>query len=282
MSYRTALIDGSGFAKAAYVPEKRALCHRFIQRIFSLMITNPGIKIYVAWDPFDNVSKRVERFPDYKKSRRIKVIDKNYLYELRNLFELLSFLGVDQGWSIGWEADDILGTLARIVPDPIIVLTRDRDMMQLVTDKCYVLIKIKSKEIVYTPSLILKQRGIPVNLITDWKALAGDSGDDVPGIKGIGEKTATEILIAYPNTVKYILENSYCPEFHDKKLTKRTWNLLYNASREAEKLRLMKWLVELHDVPITFLKGKKDLKRAKIELRNSGLVILSSRVRELL
>jgi 5'-3' exonuclease len=280
VSYRTALIDGSGFAKAAYVPGERSLCHRFLLRVYKLLTEEAGVEVVVCWDPADNVSERIARFADYKKNRRREPgdVDVDYLRELRDLYGILPLLGVSQAWAHGWEADDVLGTLARTSPEPVLVLTRDRDLLQLVSERVHVLMKRGGRETVYTPRKVLEEWGIPAALITDWKALAGDGGDGVPGMEGIGEKTATEILAAYPSFVSDVLSGG---EIRAPDLPKRVLNLLLKAANDPDRLRTMRWLVELHDVAPTFLRGHRNYEVAKVRMKRVGLRHLSARVREL-
>lgn len=281
MSYRTALIDGSGFAKAAYVPGKRQLAHRFLGRVFQLMERERKAEITVCWDPEDNVSERVSRFADYKANRRREPdsFDENYLEELRELFRVLPLLGVTQAWADGWEADDVLATLARTAPEPVLVLTRDGDLVQLVRERVHVLMRRNGRDKVYTPAVVLKEKGISAETFTDWKALAGDSGDGVPGMPGVGEKTATEILSAYPTFVRSVLN---LDEIVPPELTKRTLNILWKVTKDPERLRTMRWLVELHDVPVTVRRAALDAEAAEAELRRMGLRVGAMRAREIL
>lgn len=287
--YRTALIDGSGFAKAAYnpmLPEQAP--HRFLLRIFKVNAEYPGVKITVVWDPRDNKSERLKRFLDYKKRRIGKssfLKDENYLLMLREIYRILPALGVSQAWADGWEADDVLGTLARNARErPVLVLTRDKDMLQLVREDVHVLLRRGSAERIYTPRRIEREWGFPAEVITDWKALAGDTGDDVQGIPGLGEKAATAILRSRPSAVRSILNKAdpLTPEDlpGDLGIGKRFANLLRKAAADPERLRLMRWLVSLHEVRPTFRRAKRDLRRAKRLMLRLELNKLTARLRE--
>ncbi len=110
--------------------------------------------------------------------------------------EILTDLGVTVVECKGYEADDILGTISNIFSgeDECVILTGDRDSLQLISDSCTVRL-VKTKEtIVYTPDKFREDYGLePIQLI-ELKALMGDSSDNISGVKGIGEKTATALI----------------------------------------------------------------------------------------
>ncbi|MBQ8092244.1 MAG: DNA polymerase I [Clostridia bacterium] len=101
-----------------------------------------------------------------------------------------------------FEADDILGTMARRCEEagiPAILVTGDRDSMQLVSQQTRVLYTKRgvTEVVLYTPDLVEKDFGVPPLRIPDLKGLMGDSSDNIPGIPGIGEKTAVKFLQTY-------------------------------------------------------------------------------------
>ncbi len=111
--------------------------------------------------------------------------------------ELLTALGVKTIECEGFEADDILGTLAGICDDKqaeCYILTGDRDSLQLIDDKVTVLLHTMKGTIKYNEEKFIEEYGIsPIELI-DLKALMGDSSDNISGVKGIGEKTAKQLI----------------------------------------------------------------------------------------
>ena len=101
-----------------------------------------------------------------------------------------------------FEADDILGTFARRCEEagiPALLVTGDRDSMQLVTETTNVLYTKRgvSEVVRYTPERVREDFGVSPSQIPDLKGLMGDSSDNIPGIPGIGEKTAVKLLSAY-------------------------------------------------------------------------------------
>lgn len=113
----------------------------------------------------------------------------------------------------GYEADDILGTLAAAAErrgDSCVIATGDRDSLQLVSEHTRVLLtatKMGRPEIVtYTPQTLFERYGLTPAEMIELKALMGDSSDNIPGVAGVGEKTATDLISRY-HTVDYIYEH---------------------------------------------------------------------------
>ncbi|MBD5140711.1 MAG: DNA polymerase I [Ruminococcus sp.] len=111
--------------------------------------------------------------------------------------ELLTSLGIKIVECEGFEADDILGTLSKLCTDEkgeCYVLTGDRDSLQLINDNVTVLLHTTKGTVRYNEEKFTEDYGIaPIELI-DLKALMGDSSDNISGVKGIGEKTATQLI----------------------------------------------------------------------------------------
>ncbi len=98
----------------------------------------------------------------------------------------------------GWEADDILGTLAGMGDKEAdvhsYILTGDRDSLQLITETTSVVLVKTKEDIVYTPELFSQEYGITPEQFVYVKALMGDTSDNIPGVMGIGEKTALKLI----------------------------------------------------------------------------------------
>lgn len=126
--------------------------------------------------------------------------------ELRPQFDLvrecLTAMGVRQLTCPSFEADDILGTFARRCEEAgidALLVTGDRDSMQLVTKTTHVLYTKRgvSDVVLYTPEKVQEDFGVTPQQIPDLKGLMGDASDNIPGVPGIGEKTAVKLLSAY-------------------------------------------------------------------------------------
>lgn len=122
--------------------------------------------------------------------------------QLPKVKELLSDLGVPIIEISGFEADDILGSVSKIVSDnsgDCVILSGDRDTLQLVGDHVTVRLVTTRETTPYTPEKFIETYGFePIHLI-DLKALMGDSSDNIPGVPGIGEKTAMSLMAQYPS-----------------------------------------------------------------------------------
>jgi len=116
----------------------------------------------------------------------------------------------------GFEADDLLGTLAvklEKAGQEVIILTGDKDAFQLITDKVSVLAFKKgvSETVTYTPVTLVQITGLRPDQIVDYKAMRGDASDNIPGISGIGEKTATELLQKFDD-LPHIIKAAHDPK----------------------------------------------------------------------
>lgn len=159
--------------------------------------------------------------------------------------QLLTAMGVKVVECEGYEADDILGTLSRSCADggnECFVLTGDRDSLQLINDNVTVLLATNKETIHYTPERFSEDYGFePIKLI-DLKALMGDSSDNITGVAGIGEKTASTLIKEY-GTIENLYEN-----YADSNLTK---GVKAKLEKGAESAKESKWLATIiKNVPI--------------------------------
>jgi DNA polymerase-1 len=166
--------------------------------------------VAVAWDkPKTNIRKRLKIYPEYKAGR--KPAPPDFYAQIPILHELLEALGWPLYELDDYEADDIMGTLAvQATASGIetVIITSDLDMLQIVNDsvKVYALKTGLSNIELYSPKSFEAKYGIKVNQFLDLKALKGDSSDNIPGVTGIGEKGALELLKAH-KTLDGVYEN---------------------------------------------------------------------------
>ncbi len=165
--------------------------------------------------------------------------------QLPRVKELLGLMGIKVVECEGYEADDVLGTLSRSCSDrgdQCFVLTGDRDSLQLIDQNVTVLLATNKETVHYTPERFIKDYGFePIKLI-DLKSLMGDSSDNIPGVAGIGEKTASSLIKEYGS-----LENLYA-SYEDSSLTKGVKAKLAAGKASAEE---SKWLATIvRDAPI--------------------------------
>jgi len=116
------------------------------------------------------------------------------------VYDLIGSFGIPIFEKAGFEADDVIGTLTRRSKDQVIIVTGDRDILQLVKDGkvlVYMPTKGLSEAKLYGEKEVKERMGVMPNKIPDFKALAGDSSDNYPGVPGIGPKTAIKLLTKY-------------------------------------------------------------------------------------
>ncbi len=166
--------------------------------------------VCVAWDKSKtNIRKRVEMYPKYKANR--KPAPPDFYEQIPILHELLEAFGWPLYELDDYEADDIMGTLAVKAAKKDIetmLITSDLDVLQLVDPHVHVYaLKTGLSNIeLYSPKSFTAKYGLDPTQFLDLKALKGDASDNIPGVPGIGEKTAVELLKQY-GTLDGVYEN---------------------------------------------------------------------------
>ena len=158
-------------------------------------------KIMVAFDASKQTFRK-EQLESYKANR--KPTPEDLVTQFPIARDFLRALGIFQFEQEGYEGDDIAGTVARLAEKEghkVTIYTSDRDFLQLVDDKVTVNIIRKglSDVVPMTPEMVQETYGFAPLQIIDYKGLRGDSSDNLPGIKGIGEKTAVKLIQEYDN-----------------------------------------------------------------------------------
>lgn len=162
----------------------------------ALSIIQPDV-VLVAWDS-GKPTFRHQLYDAYKGTR--KEVDQELIVQMPMAREYLDAAGIHRYEEDGIEADDIIGTMARSYPDyQIHILSSDKDLWQLIdpTTDVYVMKKGLSEIEVMDEAKLMETKGITPKQIVDLKALMGDASDNIPGVKGIGEKTALKLLAQY-------------------------------------------------------------------------------------
>ncbi len=133
---------------------------------------------------------RHEAYQDYKAQR--PPMPEELVVQLPYIREIAEALGIRVLSVPGYEADDLIATLAHRLPHPVVIVAGDRDLFPLVSERIYIWDPIREKTI--TPEEVLRRYGLPPEKIPEMRALAGDASDNLPGVKGIGEKTACTLI----------------------------------------------------------------------------------------
>ena len=208
------LIDGHALAFRQYYALERTnmkttdgtpswAVYGFFKSIFDLLKNkdlNPDA-IAVAFD-VSHQTFRVEKFPEYKSNRPAMPDPMKIQMDL--IYEGLRAFNIPIYTKEGFEADDVIGTISKKACElghKVLILTGDQDAFQLVDERGCVKVILPSKgELVeYNWDKIYEKLGVYPNQVIDYKALRGDTSDCIPGIKGIGEKTACKLLEKFKN-----------------------------------------------------------------------------------
>ena len=204
---------------------------------------------------------RHEVYDGYK-AKRLKTEDA-LIHQLKNSRQIFEAFNVPIYDSPGFEADDVLGTIVEKLKKDndlkIIIASGDMDTMQLVDDKkvqIYTLKKGINDTILYDEDKVVARFGFRPNLLPDYKGLRGDPSDNIIGIKGIGEKTATELITKFGTVEEIYKKIKKEPEsFIKAGLSPRVVELIKNNEEEA---LFSKTLAKIRrDVPINFALPEK-------------------------
>ena len=200
---RLLVIDGNSIANRAFFGIKLLTTKdgRYTNAIFGFLnILNSLLKecspdeVAVAFD-LKAPTFRHKMYDGYKATRH--GMPEELAQQMPVLKKLLTDLGFVQVSKAGWEADDILGTLAaacEAAGGTTLLATGDRDSLQLVDDATTVLLATNKETIPMDPAAIREKYGIEPPQLIDVKSLMGDASDNIPGVPGIGEKTALALI----------------------------------------------------------------------------------------
>lgn len=250
------MIDGNSMANRAFygvphltnakgVPTNAV--YGFLNTLQSVIERFQPDALFVAFD----ISKKVfrhERFADYKGTRT--GMPEDLLTQMPLIKEALSYMNIETFGLEGYEADDIIGTMSAhqtALGGESIILSGDRDLFQLVGEHvtvCFPQSKGQEMEIV-TPEYLAEHYALTPELVIEMKGLMGDKSDNIPGVAGVGEKTAKKLLADY-GTVENLyahLEDLKGKKLYDKLLAGKENALL---SKELATIKC--------DVPIDFEK----------------------------
>jgi DNA polymerase-1 len=268
------------------------------------IVTDHGVQpTMVAWDA--GSSGRTELFADYKSGRRSRPdLLKGQWPAMEPLVEAFGYRNVKLD---GFEADDVIASLAeqaRAAGVPVTIVTGDRDVFQLIDEQGLVQVMATARGItetkLYDRQAVIDRYGLPPELIPDFYGLKGDTSDNIPGIPGIGEKTASELIQRF-GSLEGVLSHvrdiggpkrkqSLIDHAEDARLSKRLatvkrdlpveFDLKSEAAREPDRSRLREVFrhYELRD-PLRRLEealGEAELAKAV----SSDDVTLTGRVRD--
>src|ERR1700684_271607 len=247
LAQRVFLIDGPSLVYRAFfaLPESIATSTGIpTNAIFGFasmlvkIVTEYGVQpTVVAWDA--GSSGRTEVYSEYKSQRRSRPdLLKQQWPAMEPLVEAFGYSNVRVE---GFEADDVIASLTERAlrsdpPVPVTIVTGDRDVFQLIDERDLVRVMATARGItetkVYDRQAVIDRYGIAPELIPDFYGLKGDTSDNIPGIPGIGEKTASELIQSF-GSLEQVLER-----VEEVKGTKRKQNLIEHAEDARVSKRL--------------------------------------------
>lgn len=211
-------IDGNSLLFRAYYAIQTAMTsrsgvptnaiHGFTAMLIKLIEQKPDYML-VAFDMHGGTFRH-DTYPEYKAGRRETPEDLRP--QIPALKELLKALGIKTCECFRFEADDILGTISKKAGEEgvfTLIVTGDRDALQLISQDTHVMLTKKgiTETVEYDEAALMEDYGLTPARMIDLKALMGDSSDNIPGVKGVGEKTAKSLLLKY-GTLEKVLENA--------------------------------------------------------------------------
>ena len=261
------LIDGHALAFRQYFALERTnmktkdgtptwAVYGFFKAIFDLLKNQKLAPdaIGVAFD-VSHHTFRTEKYEDYKANR--EAMPDPMRIQMGLIFEGLRAFNIPIYTKEGFEADDVIGTISKRACElghKVLILTGDQDSFQLIEKNGCVKVIIPSKgELVeYDWDRVYQKLGVYPNQVIDYKALRGDTSDNIPGIKGIGEKTAVKLLAEF-KTVDNVLNNA------DKISGKSIREKIENGREQAELSKYLATIVRDVDVDFDFDKTNIEL-----------------------
>jgi DNA polymerase-1 len=249
------LVDGNNLAYRAFfaLPEELATTEGFptnallgfTNMLFKLLSDYRPKGVAVAWDT--RAVHRHELSEDYKSDRRPMpdLLGEQFPY-FRPIVEAFGYRNLEFQ---GWEADDVIATLATRADEQgikTVVVSTDRDAFQLVTDNVVLMMTPRgvADVNVYTPDRVEARYGIRPDQIPDFIGLKGDTSDNIPGVPGIGDKTAGQLIAQYGSLAEVL-------EHVDELSPARRKNLTEHAeqARKSKELATMRRDLELDSDP---------------------------------
>jgi DNA polymerase-1 len=194
--------------------------YSFTSMLFLLLEKVQPTAIVVALDAPGKTFRHVE-FQEYKGTRRETADElKVQLVVARTLLESLGIPSIE---AVGFEADDVVGTISKLAEEngyETTIVTGDLDSLQLVDEKVSVLTMSKgvTETVTYDPAAVVARYGFGPEFIPDFKALKGDTSDNIPGVPGIGDKGAAELITGFGTIESMIERMAEIPEKFRKKM----------------------------------------------------------------
>src|SRR5438067_2187380 len=283
------LVDGNNLAYRAYfaLPEELATSDGFptnallgfTNMLFKLLTDYKPKAVAVAWDTRPTERAAIATTQIYKEGRRemADLLREQFPY-LRPIVEAFGYRNLEFE---GWEADDVIATLAARADEAGIktcIVSTDRDAFQLVSENvCLMMTPRGVADVnVYTPERVEARYGIPPERVPDFIGLKGDTSDNIPGVPGIGDKTAGQLVAQY-GSLEGVLEHV------DELSPVRARSIKEHAEQTlvSKQLATMRRDLDIDCDPSQLVRSRPDRERLKEMFRRFEFRILLGRGDEL-
>ncbi len=272
MSEKVYLIDGSGYIFRAYYAVAPLTTRAgfptnalfgYLRMIIKLIKQAETDNIAIVFDAGRDTF-RMDLYPAYKANREECPADlKQQMPYFRDFARAMGLRVFERK---GFEADDIIGTLSRrleTADTETVIVSGDKDLMQLVGEKVKIWDTMRDRW--FGPAEVKEKLGVPPEQVIEFLGLTGDSSDNVPGIKGIGPKTAQQLLEKYGSIAQILASTAEIAE--DKSIRGRA-KIAEAIAKDGDLLKLCRELVTVKcDVPLVFDEdlGAVDLEEMSVE-----------------
>jgi len=262
---RLVLIDGNSLLHRAYHALPKTLTtsegevvnavYGFVKMLLKILKDLEPQYLAVAFDVKGPTFRHLE-YEKYKEGR--PAMDEDLIAQLPKVKELLRAFEIPIYEAQGFEGEDVAASLKSQIPNlksqisEIVIVTGDRDVLQLVDGmtRVYSPLKGLSNPVIYDAKEVFERYGVRPDQVVDYKALRGDPSDNIPGVSGVGEKTAVELLQKY-ETLEGVFN-------HLNELTSRQQKLLSGQKEQAELSKKLATIVTSAPVEL-------DLEKCKIK-----------------
>ena len=231
-------------------PERRTK-----NRLLELLQEQTGVesqfkRAVMCWD-YGKSERRMNLYPGYKGQRQVKrdlqseedkAAFNQFVDQMNQLHQILPKFAIKSLKIRGWEGDDLVYACSKLLGDEIcVIVSTDKDMLQLVSDKVFVYSPFK--DVLVTPNNFYQVVGVSKAAYMSYRVLVGDSSDNIGGVEGIGDKTAKDLLIKFKTLGGILLNREQVMK------SKRTSKIFDNLSLLDRNERLMNFIyVDLSEV----------------------------------
>jgi DNA polymerase-1 len=281
------LVDGNNLAYRAYfaLPEDIATSdgfhtnalYGFTSMLLKLLGDYRPRGVVVAWDT--RPVHRVKILEAYKEHRKpMPDLLREQFPHFRPIVEAFGYTNIEFE---GWEADDVIATLACRAEGSDVktcIVSTDRDAFQLVSERvCLMMTPRGISEVqVYTPERVTERYGITPAQIPDFIGLKGDASDNIPGVPGIGEKTASELIMRYGSLEEVLAHASEMTPARRKKLEENTQQAI-----DSKLLATVRRDLEIEFDPAALVSAPPDRSRLRETFRRFEFRSLLGRLEDL-